>query len=778
MNIKPVFTGTVADNQASRARPEPRNFSSYRSPKVGTSHKMREIRDLYSERVNAKEAAKFLKVSRTTFYRLIESGIIPKSDNGEYLLGEIVESYWRNAKNLPPVGVQEELTKQRAKANIELKLAKAKLYEAKVQEKLKELAKQESFDDELNGPDNQEFADSDMTISQWADEERQLSFESCATPGNWLTSRAEYQREIMDSILNPLTERVVMMTAAQVGKTELLLNVIGYFVDKQSGPMLILQPTLEMGASFSKERLAPMIRDTPCLTRKFGNPKSRNSGNTLRHKIFESGYVTIAGANSPASLASRPIRILLCDEVDRYPESAGAEGDPLALATKRTQNFNNRKIFYVSTPSLIETSRIYKAYLESTCEEWNIPCPDCGGVQTYQWDRIIYKDVSEPLMRCEHCGKAFNESEWKAQQSLGKWIAKYPERINTRGFHMNAFASPWASWKNLISQYNEALNTGEESIKVWINTVLGLPYESSDATIEAEKLESHRDDYGAELPDGVLALTCGVDTQDDRLELEIVGWGANKESWGIEYRIIYGNPILPDTWLKLDEILSGRYSYSNGDTLGISCTFIDSAGHYTDEVYKFCKPRKNRFIFPIIGRGRTGMDIVSKPSRNNRRRVMLFTVGVSTVKGELMQRLQLNDKGPGYCHFPKGLTSNDNRGYDTTYFKGLLSEHVITKRRNGRNVLAWEVKAPGLRNEPLDCRVYATAAMELMDFDFSRLRIKRASNIDTQATIKLEKPEIPLERHEGHERHKGQTSAMIARINRHKRRFFKAGLRA
>ena len=564
-----------------------------------------------------------------------------------------------------------------------------------------------------------------LNISQWADKERRLSRESSAEPGMWRTSRAEYQREIMNALSDPLTERVVMMTAAQIGKSEIALNIVGYFADQQPSPILILQPTIEMGESFSKDRLAPMIRDTPCLTKKFGDPKSRNSGNTLRHKIFTGGYVTIAGANSPASLASRPIRILLCDEVDRYPLSAGTEGDPLSLVMKRTQNFWNKKIFLVSTPTLIETSRIYEAFNFSSCEEWEIPCPNCKEYQSYEWQLMIYQNVKEPLMRCKHCGQVFNETKWKAQQEKGRWLAKYPERVSIRGFHLNAFASPWAKWSDLIAQYNEALSGGPEKIKVWINTVLGLPYESSDATVEAERLESRREDYHAEVPEGVLALTAGVDTQDDRLECEIVGWGEGKESWGIEYKVFYGNPILPDVWLSLEDFLRHRFLKSDGDTLGVSCTFIDSAGHYTDEVYKFCKPRKRMNIYPIIGRGGTGKDIVSKPSRNNRRRVSLFTVGVSTVKGELSKRLQIEKPGPGYCHFPKGITSSDNKGYDTTYFKGLLSEHAVVKRKNGRNVLTWEVKASGLRNEPLDCRVYATAAMELMNFDFTRIKIRK-----------------------------------------------------
>ena len=344
----------------------------------------------------------------------------------------------------------------------------------------------------------------DVTIAEWADAERKIPPEASAEPGQWRTSRAEYQREIMNAISDPFTERVVVMTAAQVGKTEILLNTIGYFIDQEPGPILCLNPTLEMGEAFSKDRLAPMIRDTPALQGKIKDPRSRDSGNTLRHKKFTGGHITIAGANSPASLASRPIRILLCDEVDRYPVSAGTEGDPLMLAMKRTQNFWNRRIVWVSTPTLLGTSRIEKAFSASSREEWCVPCLTCGEYQPFSWEQIAFKDLPEPVMTCSKCGAVHNEIEWKAGQERGKWIAQNPDEKKSRGFHMNAFASPWVNWSNLIQQYQEAFRNGEEEIKVWWNTVLGLPFEITEGAIEVEALESHREKYNAVLPDGVL----------------------------------------------------------------------------------------------------------------------------------------------------------------------------------------------------------------------------------------------------------------------------------
>lgn len=546
----------------------------------------------------------------------------------------------------------------------------------------------------------------ELKISDWADVNRQLSQEASAEPGRWNTSRAPYQREMMNAICD--TERVIMMTAAQVGKTEIILNTIGYYVDQEPAPILILNPTVEMSEAFSKDRLAPMIRDTPALSCKIADAKTRSSGNTLTHKNFPGGHITLSGANSAASLASRPIRVLLCDEVDRYPASAGTEGDPLSLAMKRTLNFWNRKIIWVSTPTLKGVSRIEKAFEISTREEYCGHCPRCGGLAAYDWGSIEYKNVREPVLKCPHCGGKFGRYEW---QKSGAWVAENPG-AKVRGFHVSSFASPWATWEYLCEQYEEAKAAGEESLKVWHNTVLGLPYEYQNLTLEISDLDDRREDYGAQIPEGVQCLTAGIDTQDNRLEIEIVGWGRNKESWGIEYAIIYGDPGGSDLWSDLDEFLLRTWKFADGRELGISCACIDSAGHYTDEVYKFVKERQARRIFPIVGRGTFGAPSVSRPSFRNRARVALFTVGVSTLKGLLYSRLQLKQPGRGgYCHFPKS--------YEANYFDGLMSEEMKIKRVAGQDRAVWEKKRGHIRNEPLDCRIYAMAALAIYNPDLS-----------------------------------------------------------
>lgn len=550
-----------------------------------------------------------------------------------------------------------------------------------------------------------------LTVSQWADAHRRLSPESSAEPGQWRTDRAPYQREIMDAVNDPTVDVVIVMSSAQVGKTEVINNIIGYFIDYDPSPILLLVPTLDLAQAYSKDRLAPMIRDTPALRSKVKDAKARDAENTMLHKKFPGGHITMVGANSPAGLASRPIRVVLADEVDRFPVSSGTEGDPLSLAAKRTTTFWNRKRIYVSTPTIKDASRIEAEYEDSTMEQWCLPCPSCGTYQPLIWGQIRFEDVT---MECSHCKEHFGEFEWKSRK--GQWIAR-KDHATKRGFHLNELASPWKRWSEIIEDFKEAKLKGPEVLKVWVNTSLGETWEDRSGDTDHETLLKRRERYHTGLPDGVLVLTAGVDVQDDRLEVEVVGWGVSKESWGIEYRAFYGDPGQQAVWTQVDEYLSREWSFESGEKLGISCTCLDSGGHFTTEAYKFCKPREHRRIFAIKGKGGMGIPLIGKASRNNREKVALFPIGVDTGKETVITRLKVEFEGPGYCHFP----INQENGYDETYFKGLLSEKRVIRYVKGRPRIEW-TKKQGARNEPLDLRNYATAALEILNPDLERLK--------------------------------------------------------
>lgn len=552
----------------------------------------------------------------------------------------------------------------------------------------------------------------DLKLSEWADTYRQLSSEASASPGKWRTDKAPYQREIMDAITNIDIQKVVVMSAAQVGKTDaMVLNPIGYYVHYEPSPIMVIQPTIQMAEAFSKERLSPMIRDTPVLAERI-NDKSRNSGNTIQQKVFPGGHVTMVGANSPAGLRSRPIRVLLADEIDAYPASAGAEGDPLLLASKRLTTYWNKKQVDISTPTIKGLSRIEVEYNNSSRGEWNVPCPHCGTLQPLKWSNIQFDEDNLERIHyvCEECGAVSTEAEWKEHFIDGKFIHEDPENP-VKGFHLNTLASTIATWKEVVEKFlvaNEEKKKGNiELIKVWTNTEMGETWEEEGETLEEDELIKRREYYGCEVPDGVMYLTAGVDTQDDRFEIEVVGWGIEHESWGIKYAVIFGKLDQSQIWKDLDAFLQQTFQKKDGTKLALRCVCVDSGGHYTNEVYKFCKQRFNRNIFAIKGSNDSAAAYIQKPKKNNREQAYRFDIGVDTGKSLLMGRLKVEEAGPGYCHFP----IEDDKGYDKKYFEGLTAEKKVLRYKRGKPYFVWEKIRE--RNEPLDCRNYAAAAIEI-----------------------------------------------------------------
>lgn len=566
----------------------------------------------------------------------------------------------------------------------------------------------------------------DLSVSEWADSFRRLSSESSAEPGVWRTDRAPYQREILDSINNPYTEEIILMTSSQVGKTEVILNTIGFHIDFDPAPIMVIQPTVEMANTFSKTRLAPMIRDTPALKGKVSSEKSRDSGNTIREKSFPGGVIVMVGANAPAGLASRPIRILLADEVDRFPISAGTEGDPLTLATKRTNTFSNRKKIFVSTPTIKGASRIERAYEASTKGKWSLPCPSCGEHQTLSWDLIKFEP---PSMICGECGSIHEENEWKSKK--GKWIHSNPER-KSKGFHLNELASPWKSWAEVIEDFKTAKKNGREQLKAWVNTSLGETWEEEGEGLESDELIDRREAYPAEVPDDVVLLTCGVDVQGNRLEYEIVGWGVGKNSWGIKYGVIMGDPGQEFVWNQLDDVLFETYQKEDGQEMKVMATCIDSGGHHTQEVYEYCKANEFNRVFAIKGQGGSGNSFIKKPKRRNEAKVWLFLLGVDTGKDTIMSRLKADETQNGYCRFP----SNSEKGYDDQYFTGLTAEQKVLRYKQGQAYYKWELRGSNARNEPLDIRNYATAALEILNPNLEKLASRSLSDAEGKKAVK------------------------------------------
>jgi len=516
----------------------------------------------------------------------------------------------------------------------------------------------------------------------------------------------------MDAFNDPDIQRIVFMKSAQVGATEILLNVIGYYIDQDPSPMLVMQPTLQMGQAFSKDRLSTMIRDSEKIRNCVKDPRSRDSGNTVLSKKFAGGNLNIVGSNSASGLASRPIRIVLADEVDRYEASAGSEGDPISLATKRTTTFWNKKIYLCSTPTVKGLSRIETAFEESDKRYYHVPCPECNVKQVLKWKNVVW-DENKPetaAYACNECGTIINESKKQWMLKHGEWIAS-ESKSDTAGFHISELYSVWSTWADMAKSFLEAKKQ-PEMLKTWINTALGESWEEQGETIEHEELLERRLNYDSEtIPEDVLVLTAGVDTQKDRLELQMVGWGANYESWVIEYKIFWGDPNSTNVWQELDNYLKKRFKTESGRVLTISCTCIDSGGHHTNQVYQFTKPRQGRRVFAVKGLSTAGKPIANRPTFVGKNKAVLYGVGSDSAKEAIFARLSSE---PEYTtlHFCSDL--------DEEYFKQLTAEKRVTKFVRGKKSLIWKQIRP--RNEALDTLVYNFAAIYILNPNYDTIQ--------------------------------------------------------
>jgi len=579
----------------------------------------------------------------------------------------------------------------------------------------------------------------ELTVTEWADKKRRLSPESSAEPGPWRTSRTPYLQGPMDAFTDPKVHRIIIASASQVGKSEVLNNIIGYIIDEDPGSILFIHPTTIDAKDYSKLRIAPMIRDCKSLKSKVADPKNRDSANTILQKTYPGGILTMCGSTEAHSLASKPIRYILGDERDRWATSAGKEGDPWELARARQITFYNAKAVEVSTPTIKNASAIEASFVEGTMERWCSRCPHCGEYHNIVFADIRYKHeeiivankktykVTDVSYVCPGCGCISSETEMKRQP--GKWIAENPAAYENgvRSFWLNAFVSPWASWESIILLYLNAIGSSKK-LQVVYNTRFGELWEDRGDLEDEDSLLARREEYPAELPDGVLVLTCGVDTQDDRLEYEVVGFGHFGENWGIKKGIIMGRPDSAEVWNKLDDVIEHIYRFSDGSGLRVSMTFVDEGGHFTQDVRLQCRARLGKKVFCIKGRSGDGVPYTAPPKKQ---KIVIkgkaigtcwqYQIGVDSGKQIIMDNLRVQTEGSKYSHFPK------RDDYGPAYFAGLLSERLVYKAER-KQPWQWE-KIPGHeRNEPLDCRNYALASFKALspDLDSIDKRLKAA----------------------------------------------------
>ena len=568
-----------------------------------------------------------------------------------------------------------------------------------------------------------------FTVSSWADSNRKLDSQSSSEAGQWYTSRAEYQRGIMDACSDPKVKEVVVMAGAQLGKSEALLNIIGFHIDHDPCPILMLQPTESMAQAFSKDRIANgLLRATPCLQGKVKDPRARDSGNTTLHKIFPSGSLSLVGANSPAGLASRPIRILLADEVDRFPASAGSEGDPVNLGKKRTSTFWNRKIIMVSTPTIKGVSRIEDAYEGSDQREYYVPCKHCDHEQVLKWPNVRWTDEDPDTAKylCDECGTLWSDADRRWSIRNGRWSAGEDFK-GIAGFKISGLYSPWTPLADGVREFL-AVKKNPEQLKVWTNTYLGEVWEDEGESVDELNLMQRKEHFN-QVPEGVVMVVAGADVQDDRIEITFLGIGRDEESWVLDHEIMYGDPSTPQLWTALDTQISRTFETEDGREIAVRATAIDSGGHFTNTVYQYANKNFGRRVFAIKGVGGEGKPIAGKPSRNNTVKCRLFPVGVDTVKNLIFARLRIEEEGAGYVHFSDTL--NDE------YFRQLTAEKIVTRFVRGYKKRVFQKIRP--RNEALDCFVYSIAAYSIINANVNSI----AERIQAKSAEpkKIEEPE-------------------------------------
>jgi phage terminase large subunit GpA-like protein len=571
----------------------------------------------------------------------------------------------------------------------------------------------------------------ELDVSEWSSAHRILPQSGSSTPGFWRNERTPYLVDIMKELSpHSRAKEIVFCKGSQIGATESAMNWLMYNIDVQPGPFLVLQPTDGMALRFSKQRLTPSIQLCGRISDKVREGKK--TGSSLQEKVYPGGYVVISGANSPASLASMPIGNIICDEIDRYPFSAGKEGDPLELVAARIATYPRAKIFYLSTPTYKETSPVWKLYNESDMRVYMLPCPHCAGIngqpdngyfelkfEHLQWERGKPETVNA---YCPHCGGEIAEYHKTEMLRGGKWVATNPGHRRT-GFHLSSLYSPigWLSWADVARKFESAGNDPEKR-KTFMNTILGLPWEESGEAIAHEYLDRRREQYICEIPPGVLVLTMAVDVHKERLEYEIKGWGKNEESWGIEYGALQGsttelvsdNKEFPTPWERLDAIRLKSYKRLDNTEIRIVCTMVD-AGYNSDAVYAYTKPRERMRVFAVRGYSTPNKPIMNRSSRNTKNRAAIFYCGVDSTKDLIYSRLKIEEPDPGYFHFPL----DDKTGYDAAYYAGLTSEKRIAVYKRGYKRLEWR-KEKNARNEPLDLAVYNLVAVRHLNINWDK----------------------------------------------------------
>lgn len=575
----------------------------------------------------------------------------------------------------------------------------------------------------------------DMLPSVWAEANVKIPVGN-AIPGPINFDNAPYQRGMLDAIKEPGVYRVDYMTGAQLGKTTVQQCITGYFIAHEPRSQMFAQPTQGDMQTFLETKLRPMLEANPAISEKMAKQRSRDGVNNSRIISYVGGWMMMSWSGSPKTARGRSAPVIQQDEVDGY--EATPEGDFCELLSQRNATFGDQRLeTRSSTPTIKGASRIETGYDEGDGRRYFVPCPDCDEPQYLHWRQVRWNgrvsteikdaeldlnqdhDPTSAVYVCEHCGSCWDDGQritavrtaeakghgWKATRQYSGHIS----------FHAPEILSTFRRLREIVQSYLAKLAQGD--LQSFVNVSLAETFEETGEKADADSLFKRLEVWGAQVPAGGLVLTAGIDMQQDRLEVEVVAWGIGEESWSVDYAVLWGDPLGAEVWNDLTDYLAGTFQHASGAELPISSACLDTGGTagYTQAAYDYARGKTGRRLFAIKGGGTWGSPVVAAPTRKQsgkaKRKVDLFIVGVDEAKLTVMRRLAQQVIGPGYCHFPEGR--------DEEYFKQLTAEKLLTRYVKGFPVREWHKTRP--RNEALDCRVYAYAALKILNPPFKRL---------------------------------------------------------
>lgn len=595
----------------------------------------------------------------------------------------------------------------------------------------------------------------DLAPSAWAEANVRIP-QGNAIPGPYRVANAPYQREPMDMFVDPYCYRVTLKWGAQVGKTLTLLCIQGYAIAMRPRSQMMMQPSQADAQTWLETKFNPLVESSPTIAQRIAKPRGREGVNNQKMKSYPGGFLMMAWAGSPKTMRGRSAPLIGCDEVNGYPRTP--EGHPVGLLWQRSATFgDDRFLFEISTPTIAGASYITDSYEAGDKRKFHVRCPHCDALQTLKWANVSWigrvstgvDDALDDLQSAEHKPESAvytceaNGCTWTDGQRVvairtaesrgGGWIAE-KEFKGHASYHLWEAYSTMRSLGDIVRDYLDKLKT--DDLQTFVNVSLSEDYDEPGEKADPASLVSRACEWAAPVPMGGVYLTAGIDMQQDRLEVEVVAWGEGEESWSVEYRVLWGDPLAGEVWQDLDDLLKSKYRHESGAELSISAACLDTGGTsgYTQAAYEYLRGRTGRRLFGVKGYAPSfGAPIVEKVLRKRSgkkaRKVDLFRVAVDEAKLVTARRLAIAKPGPGYCHVP----SNDGRDVEE-WAKQMTAEKLVVRYVKGQPVREWH-KHDKARNEAGDCRNYALAALKIMQPALRRLKERLMAHPRAQAAI-------------------------------------------